>query len=327
MDYFKLIESVEERVLDGRDIEYREALLLMNMEDRDDLLYKLFKTASDIHRKFNGGKVSLCSIVSGKHGSCSEDCKFCAQSAHYSTEISPHSLKNYGDILGIAKETESSGVKRFSIVTSGKKLSGKDLDSVLYQYKRLAEDTELHLCASHGTLGYEELKALEESGVQMYHHNLETGSSYYGEICTTHSYEERVETIKSAKKAGLKVCSGGIFGMGESRKDRIDMLYDLKSLEVDSIPVNILSPVEGTPLESMESISPVEILKTIAVYRIVLPSVEIRYGGGRDRLGEMQIEGLKIGINGMITGNYLTTSGSNISQDKELLKKEKLTVF
>lgn len=327
MDKLKLIKQLRERVLAGGEVERAEALLLIEMEDRKDLLASLFESSAEVHRKFNKNGFSLCSIVSGKHGSCSEDCKFCAQSAHYEAGINPHGVMDYADILAAAKEVEKESVRRFSIVTSGKKLESAELEEVTYQYEKLSRETELNLCASHGTLGYNEMKRIKDSGVKMYHHNLETSKRYYSEICTTHLYEERVETILSAKRAGLKVCSGGIFGMGESRADRIDMLYDLKSLGVDSIPINILDPIPGTPLEKADGIDPTEVMKTIAVYRLVLPNTEIRYGAGRNKLGELQKLGFKVGVNGMITGNYLTTTGSDMARDRELIKFEKLRLF
>lgn len=324
---YDLIDTVKKKALEGIDVDRQEAMELLEIFDSEEVIGKLFESAGEVHRHFNQNRFNLCSIVSGKHGSCSEDCKFCAQSAHYGTGVEPYELKDYNEILEIAGEVEREGVRRFSIVTSGKRLGNLELQKVIDQYRRLSKDTDLHLCASHGTIGYEDMTGLKESGVQMYHHNLETSRSHYEKICTTHAYDERIETIKSAKRAGLKVCSGGIFGMGESRSDRIDMLYELKALEVDSIPINILCPIPGTPLENMESIEPMEVLKTIAVYRLVLPSVEIRYGGGRSILGEHQKLGIKAGVNGMITGNYLTTTGSDMRRDKELLKSEKLKLF
>lgn len=324
---YNLIDAVKKKALEGIDVDRQEAIELVEICDSEEVLGKLFESSGEVHSYFNQNRFNLCSIVSGKHGSCSEDCKFCAQSAHYSTGIENYGLKEYAEILGSASQVEREGVRRFSIVTSGKKLGSMELRKILEQYRRLSKDTELHLCASHGTLGYEDMVEIREMGVQMYHHNLETSRNHFEKICTTHSYDERIETIKAAKRAGLKVCSGGIFGMGESREDRIDMLYELKALEVDSIPINILCPIPGTPLESMENISPMEVMKTIAVYRLVLPSVEIRYGGGRNRLREHQRLGMKIGVNGMITGDYLTTSGSDLRRDKELLKSEKLKLF
>lgn len=327
MNEYNLIDSVKKKALERIDVDRQEGIELLEMCDSEEVLEKLFEASREVHSYFNQNRFNLCSIVSGKHGSCSEDCKFCAQSAHYNTGIETYGLKEYTEILGSAGEVEREGVRRFSIVTSGKKLRSGEFLKVVDQYRKLSKDTELHLCASHGTLGYEDMVELRESGVQMYHHNLETSRSHYEKICTTHSYDERLETIKSAKRAGLKVCSGGIFGMGESREDRIDMLYQLKALDVDSIPINILCPIPGTPLENMETISPMEVLKTIAVYRLVLPSVEIRYGGGRSSLGDYQKLGMKIGVNGMITGDYLTTTGSDMQRDKELLESEKLKLF
>lgn len=327
MNYIAKINEIHQRIMDGGELERSEALELIEMPDDEALLKALFSAAEAVKQNYNGNKFSLCSIMSGKHGSCSENCKFCAQSAHYNTGVETKPLEAYEDVLNMAKENEAAGVKRFSLVTSGKGLCGADFEKVVDYYDRLNQETELHLCASLGTIGHEEFLKLKQSGVQMYHHNLETSREYYDEICTTHSYQERVDTIIAAKKAGLKICSGGIIGMGESRADRISMLYDLKELGVDSIPVNILNPIEGTPLQNQEIMAPVEVLKTIAVYRLALPKVEIRYGGGRMHLGELQREGFRIGINGMIVGDYLTTVGNDIAEDRELLNSENLEVY
>lgn len=322
-----ILERVAEKVRSKKEIEKAEALELMDLPNDKNILEKLFEISARFHKEQNSQRVSLCSIISGKQGNCSEDCSFCAQSAHYETDSKAHSLLDYSDIVKVARETENSSVNRFSIVTSGKRLDESDFSEVLEYYEKLKLDTDLHLCASHGTLKYEELFKLKEAGVKMYHHNLETGKDHYSKICTTHSYEERVETIKAAKRAGLKVCSGGIFGMGETNKDRVDMLYELKDLQIESVPINILMPIPKTPLENMSSISSLEVLKIISVYRLVLPKAEIRYGAGRALLGNEQRRGLSVGINGMITGNYLTTTGSDVKSDKEMILTEKLSIY
>jgi biotin synthase len=327
MDYDILLENIYKKLDREIEIEKEEAIALIDMPNEKRLLEKLYETASFIHKRNNKNKVNLCSIISGKQGNCSEDCKFCAQSSKYDTETLSHGLLNYNEIEKFAKEASENRISRFSIVTSGKRLDKKDFSSVLNYYETINNKIDISLCASHGTLDYEDFIKLKKSGVKMYHHNLETSKNHYKNICSTHSYEERIETIKSAKRAGLKICSGGIIGMGESTEDRIDMIYDLKRLEVDSVPINILTPISGTPFEALNPISNEEILNTIAVYRIVMPKVEIRYGAGRAYLGKLQLKGFEIGINGMITGNYLTTTGSNIAEDKEMLKKEKLRSY
>ncbi|MGL4969267.1 MAG: biotin synthase BioB, partial [Fusobacteriaceae bacterium] len=190
-------------------------------------------------------------------------------------------------------------------------------------YRVLKKITSLHLCASHGIIDYETAEILKSSGVETYHHNLETSRTFYEEICTTHQYQERVETCQNARRAGMKICSGGIFGLGESRRDRIEMAFELKELQADSVPINILTPIEGTPLalEKANYISPQEIVKTMAIYRFILPQAVIRYAGGRQLLGEYEKIGLRAGINGALTGNYLTTTGSTVERDIEILKE------
>lgn len=313
------IEKIKNRVLAGEDLTYDEAIFLMNIKDEEELLEGLFNASREVKEKYNKHEVSLCSIISGKVGSCSEDCKFCAQSAHYSTEVETKPLPTYEQIKRAAEETESSGVKRFSIVSSGKGLDGKDLEDVIAYYNRLSEDTDLHLCASLGILSEEALEKLSRSGVQMYHHNLESGRDYYEKICSTHSYDERIETIKLAKKLGMKVCCGGIIGMGESAKDRADFMFQLKELKVDAVPLNILDPIKGTPLENLGRMSKTEILKTIAVFRLALPEAELRYAGGRKHLDDKQKLGIEMAINGMLVGNFLTTVGNSIEEDMAMI--------
>lgn len=327
MNEKQFLKQIREWALSKERIEVEDAVSLIEIADTAENLEAIYGIASEVKKCHSEKKVSLCSIASGRYGNCSEDCKFCAQSAHYEAEPSSGAIEPYDKILELARESEVNGVGRFSIVTSGSRFDEIDHAMIVDYYGRLKRDTDIGLCASHGMATYEMLKALKDSGVQMYHHNLETSRNYYKHICTTHSYDERVETIRNAKRAGLKVCSGGIFGMGESQRDRVEMLYELKNLEVDSIPINILTPIAGTPLEGQEEITIDEILKTIAVYRIIYPEVEIRYGAGRAKLGDRQLRGLEIGINGMIVGNYLSTVGSNIEEDKEMLRKNRMDII
>lgn len=324
MDERQFLRRIRELAVSKEEIAIEDAVDLIEISDGDNNLETIYDIASEVKERYSEKRVSLCSIASGRYGNCSEDCKFCAQSAHHSSDRSLGEIEPYEKILGLARESEVGGVGRFSIVTSGSRFDEIDHEKIVDYYARLKRDTDIGLCASHGMASYEMLKALKDSGVEMYHHNLETSRNYYQHICTTHSYEERIETIRNAKRAGLRVCSGGIFGMGESRRDRVEMLYELKGLEVDSIPINILTPIAGTPLESQEEIGVSEILKTIAVYRIVYPEVEIRYGAGRMKLGREQVRGLEIGMNGMIVGNYLSTVGSKIEDDKEMLRKNRM---
>ena len=222
-----------------------------------------------------------------------------------------------------AKEVEVEGAHRFSLVTSGRGLQGKEeeLDKLQEIYRYLKENTDLDLCASHGICSKEALQKLKDAGVKTYHHNLESSRRFYPTICTSHTFDDRVNTVKYAHEVGLQVCSGGIFGLGETEEDRIDMAFDLRELKVHSVPINILTPIPGTPLENNKEIDPKELLKDIAIYRFILPKVSIRYAGGRVKLGEYAKLGLEGGVNSALTGNFLTTTGNTIESDKKMIKE------
>lgn len=321
----EFIKGLERRILDGGAIEFEEAMKLASIEDIEDL-EQLYNSANNIRHVFCGNEVDLCTIMNAKSGRCSEDCKFCAQSAHYKTNAEVYDLVSKEAALNLAKENEDEGVNRFSLVTSGKGLTGSDFIKVLDIYEELNKEVKMDLCASLGILRYDDLIKLRKKGIKMYHHNLETSREYYEEICTTHSYDERIDTINAAKKAGMTVCSGGIIGLGESLEDRVKLAFQLRYLEVKSIPVNILNPVKGTPLENSESLSQEEILKTIAIFRLVNPEALIRLAGGRNLIDEFGKNCFNTGANATITGNYLTTSGNKICDDKKMVRELKLEV-
>lgn len=321
----EFIKSIEEKVLANQAISYDEAMKLAGIEEKE-YIVQLCYSANKVREFFCGKEVDLCTIMNAKSGSCTEDCKFCAQSAHYKTNAEVYELVSEKAALKLAKENENEGVNRFSLVTSGRGATGSDFDKILDIYEALNREMKIDLCASLGILGYEQLLKLREKGITMYHHNLETSREYYKNICTTHSYDERIDTINAAKKAGMVVCSGGIIGLGESLKDRIDLAFELRDLGVKSIPVNVLNPVKGTPLENAESLSQEEILKTIAIIRFVNPGSLIRLAGGRDRIDEFGKNCFNAGANATITGNYLTTSGNKICDDKKMISDLKLKV-
>ncbi|MCT4595739.1 MAG: biotin synthase BioB [Anaeromicrobium sp.] len=312
------ILGLKEMILDGGEITREEALKLANIQDEETCTV-LFESANEIRENLVGDRVDLCTIMNVKSGKCSEDCRYCAQSSHYKTGVETYSLLDSDKIIERAKEMESEGVDRFSLVSSGRDIK-EDLEGLLEIYDKLVGSTDLHICASHGILKEEDAKKLKEKGVIRYHHNLETSREYYKEICTTHTYEDRIETIKNVQKTGMEVCCGGIFGMGESQEDRIDMAFEIKNLGIKSVPINILNPVKGTPMEENYILLPVEILKIIALYRFILPDATIRYAGGRKALGEKDKDGFLSGVNGALTGNYLTTTGKNVSEDIEMIK-------
>ncbi|HEY8804575.1 MAG TPA: biotin synthase BioB [Clostridium sp.] len=321
----KFIKSIEEKVLGGQAISFDEAMKLADSVEKEDIV-ELCESANKVRQFFCGAEVDLCTIMNAKSGRCTEDCKFCAQSAHYKTNVEEYELVSKEDALKLARENESEGVNRFSLVTSGRGATGSDFEKILDIYEDLNKEMKIDLCASLGILGYEQLLKLKEKGITMYHHNLETSREYYENICTTHSYDERINTINAAKKAGMVICSGGIIGLGESLRDRINLAFQLRDLGVKSIPVNVLNPIKGTPLENAESLSQEEILKTIAIIRFVNPKALIRLAGGRNRIDEFGKKCFNAGANATITGNYLTTSGNKICDDKKMVSELNLEV-
>lgn len=310
------VSDFKNKVLNGEKIIREEALELYIMDFKE-----LTEAANEIREKFCNNKVDLCSIINGKSGKCSENCTYCAQSKHFKTGVNEYPLLAYEEIEKVALENEGEGVHRFSIVTSGKGLYGKDFDKVVEYYEKLNRKCKISLCASHGIIDKNSLLKLKKSGVKRYHHNLETSERYYKEICTTHTYKDRVETINFAKELGFEVCSGGIIGMGESIEDRIDLAITLRDLEVKSIPVNVLMAIKGTPLELNKPLDEEEILRTIAIFRFINPKANIRLAGGRNLLSNYGKKAFRCGANATITGNLLTTCGNNIKQDKDMIDK------
>ena len=299
-------------------IERNQALYLSRLQG--DSVYELLHMANRTRAKFRGKKIDLCSIVNAKSGSCPEDCSFCAQSLSNSTDTDTYPLLKKDKVLNAAASAKDNKVRHFCIVTSGKKISEKELDEtceIISGIKMLG----LLPCATLGLLDDVSLKRLKDAGLSRYHHNLETSEAYFSEICTTHTYREKIRTISGAKAAGLSICSGGIFGLGESWEDRIDMAFALKDIGVDSVPVNFLTPVTGTPLENRETINPIEALKIIAIYRLILPLSEIRVCGGREiTLRDLNNMIFMAGADGLLVGNYLTTPGRNPLKDLQMIR-------
>lgn len=290
------------------------------LQETDDK--KLLELAAAEREKNSTNGVELCAIYNARSGKCSEDCVFCAQSAHYRTDIMISDIPGVSSVLSYAKMVESYGVKNFSLVTSGKGISDKDLERLLAIYRKLKEQTQLSLCASHGIITLEQAKKLKESGVTRYHHNLETGEHYFPKICTTHTYKERINTIKNAQKVELEICSGGMIGLGESFEDRTELALTLKKLLVKSIPINVLMPVKGTPMQNSAIMTDSDFLKTVALFRYINPDATIRFAGGRTLFNiKTQMQSLRCGFNGMMVGNYLTREGMEIKSDINRLEK------
>lgn len=311
-----IISELENKIDNKGQINLEEALFLYENADFEGLL----SAAGRIRQANSGKKVDLCSIMNARSGQCSENCKYCAQSAHYQTGIDEYAMADSAAILQMAKENEEYGVHRFSIVTSGPSVEGIEFDKLLGTIRNLRKQSKIGICASIGSVSYEQALMLKDAGLQMLHHNLETSRSYFPVICDTHFYDQRLETIQNAKRAGLDICCGGIIGMGESVTDRLEMAIEARFLGVKSFPVNILDPVPGTPFESLPKIDPLEVIRTLAVYRFILPRTTIRYAGGRISLGDAQKLGLQGGVDGLMVGDYLTTVGNKIPEDLSMLQ-------
>jgi len=289
-------------------------------------IHILFDYANKLRQKFYGNTIDLCSIVNAKSGACPEDCAFCAQSAQSDTHARAYPLVDKEKIKRVAESAKEKGVKRFCVVTSGKRPSDDELHQIC-GFISVIRETGLLPCATLGFLDVEQLKKLKDSGLHRYHHNLETSEFFFSEICSTHTYHDKIRTLESAKSLGFSVCSGGIFGLGESWEDRIDMAFALKDIGVDSVPINLFTPITGTPLSERGLLNPMEALKIIAIYRLVLPECQIRVCGGRPAtLKEKVSQIFFAGADGMLLGNYLTTSGRDPEDDLRMIKEMGLEI-
>lgn len=315
----KLAEKLKEKCLRGREITAEEALCLF--EEGTENPFAVMAQASEIRERFRGKEINLCAIVNAKSGRCSEDCAFCAQSAHYRTGAPVFPLKKAEEIAKEAKEALKAGAEMFSIVTSGKKLRREKEWQEVCRAIELVSRIGLKPCASLGIIEKRRARQLKEAGLFRYHHNLETARSFFPQICTTHSYEEDAETIEIAKDAGLSVCAGGIIGLGEGISHRIELALTLRELKVDSVPLNFLNPIKGTPLYRRDLLPPLEILLTISIFRFLLPDKDLRLCGGTEKnLRQLLPLAIVAGANAVMTGNYLTTEGRNPALDHELIR-------
>ena len=311
-----LVEILENKILKGYLINKEEAFALLN-EDCN----KLCRSANEIRRHFCGTNFDLCSVISGRIGKCSEDCKFCAQSSHYNGQCKIQGMISYDDFKDDAISNYKMGCHRYGVVSAGKRITDKEVDILCDSYRKLRRDCSIKICAYGGILPYEQILKLKEAGGTRYHNNLETSKNYFKNICTTHTYEEKLRTLKYAKRAGLEICSGCLLGIGESMEDRIDLAFDLQKLDVDSVPINILQPKKGTPFENAEKLSYEEILKTIAIFRFILPKAQIRLAAGRLSLEDKGQKCFESGANAAISGNMITVNGVNPEEDIILLKR------
>lgn len=315
----EMIQKAATSIIAGNNISTDEALKLTEAEGSN--LHLLFAEASRIREHFKGNSIALCSIINAKSGRCPENCAFCAQSAAHKTDVQVYPLVDEDEIVKCAKDADRYGARCFGIVTSGTGIKpGKELETICRAMTRIRQETAIAPSGSLGILDMDTALILKEAGMVTYHHNLETARSFFPQICNSHDYEQDVETVRCAKQAGLRVCSGGILGLGESMAQRIEMAETLRELDVDSVPMNFLDPVEGTRLENAKFLTPLECLKTIAIYRFMLPTKDISVCGGRDKnLRELQSWIFLAGASGMMTGNYLTKLGRDPQQDHLML--------
>lgn len=317
-----MIDTLKQLIIDGGKLTVEEAVSLAHHPDLD----ALAAAADDIRRHFTGNRIDTCSIVNARSGRCTENCKWCAQSKYHTTGIDEYDFVEEDEVMRSALHNDSKGVHRWSLVTSGRKVSKHDLTRFCDYFRKVGSCTKLFMCASMGLLNEEELTMLRDAGVRRYHCNLETSASFFPRLCTTHTSDDKKRTIRAAQRAGLGVCSGGIIGMGETMEQRIEMAFELAELGVDSVPMNILNPIPGTALEHQPLISDDDIRRTAAIYRFILPRAEIRFAGGRMRLSEELTRQLLLGgINAALVGDMLTTIGNSIDDDYRLFDSLNLT--
>lgn len=302
--------------MSGENITRAEALSLAKAP-----LEELCAAADEIRQAFCGSGFDICTIINGKSGRCSENCKFCAQSSAYNTGIEEYPLLDDETVIKAAKHNAERGILRFSIVTSGKRLSDADVDRVCRIVHGIKAECSISVCVSLGLLNEEQFRRLREAGVSRVHNNLETSRRFFPQICTTHTYDEKIAAIKAAQAAGLSVCSGGIAGLGETIEDLIDMAIEIRELGVRSVPINMLNPIKDTPLENNERLTNEDMRRICAIYRFINPSAAIRLAGGRIQLGDNGRACFKSGANAAISGDMLTTTGATIANDMELLKE------
>lgn len=312
------LRDITRRIIDGGEITRAEADALARFDDLD----ALCDAADTICRHFCGDTVDSCSIVNARSGLCPEDCKWCAQASRHHTGCDIYESLPYEDTLRAARCNEKEGIARFSLVTSGRTLSEKDLDKFCHDISRLSEDTGLYLCASMGLLDEAGMRRLKEAGIKRYHCNMETSEKFFRTLCSTHTPEDKRRTIAAARAAGLEVCSGGIIGMGEDMDQRIDFAFELAALDVDSVPINILNPIPGTPLADTPLISEEDIIRTAALFRFILPQKSIRFAGGRMRLSHKSLlRMMRGGVNGVLMGDMLTTVSNTVADDRKLFQE------
>ena len=310
------VQTLKEEVINGKKINKEEAMFIAGAD-----LEEICSAANEIREAFCDNGFDICTIINGKSGRCSENCKYCAQAGCFKTEVESYPLLDKETIVKDAKKNAEQGVLRYSIVTSGKCLNDKEVESACESIRAIKEEADIEVCVSFGLLNEEQFRKLKDAGVSRVHNNLETSRRYFPSVCSTHTYDEKIETIKAAKRAGLKVCSGGIMGIGETMEDRIDMVMQQRELGVKSIPVNMLNPIKGTPYENNALLTQDEMRRIVAVFRFIVPDASIRLAGGRGLMEDKGVSCFKSGANAAISGDMLTTSGITVKKDLEILNE------
>ncbi|MCM1518826.1 MAG: biotin synthase BioB [Pseudoflavonifractor sp.] len=308
---------MKQKALRGEDVTVDEALELNARYTTDELA----DAADDIRVKWCGDVIDTCSIVNARSGLCGEDCKWCAQSRHYATGVDRYERVSADDAVGDALHNEANGVKRYSLVTSGRRVTANDMPYFCSIYREIADRSDIYLCASMGLLDRDGLLALKDARVKRYHCNLEASDDYFNTLCSTHSHADKLRTIAMAREVGLEICCGGIIGMGESMRQRLELARECGETGAVSVPINILNPFPGTPLEDMPLISEDEIVRTVALFRFMLPKLTLRFAGGRKRLSSNAVARiLRGGMNGVLVGDMLNSVGNNIARDRQLFE-------
>lgn len=309
-------ELLKQKIFDGEQITKQEAIELYEQP-----LSELCRNADEIRRHFCSNGFDICTIINGKSGHCSENCRFCAQSSHNRTDAAEYPLLSTEEIVEQAKINDEQGVLRYSIVTSGKRLPDAEVDKMCEAVREIKKQTGISVCISFGLLNEEQYRKLKDAGVSRVHNNLETSRRNFPNICTTHTFDDKLNAIRAAQAAGLSICSGGIMGLGETPEDRIDMALTLRELGIKSVPVNMLNPIPGTPMEQNKKLTSDDMRRIVAVYRFILPDASIRLAGGRGLLEDKGKSCFLSGANAAISGDMLTTAGITVKTDMELLTK------
>lgn len=318
-DEIRFVEDCAARILGGGSLDENTLYELAGVESPEAIAV-LVERAAEITRRFCSRKFDTCSIVNARSGRCSENCKWCAQSAHFDTGCATYAIVDRDEALHVARYNAERGVGRFSMVASGRAVRGEALEGICSILEYVGSHDGIATCASLGLLGEDELRRLRATGAVRYHCNLETAPSYFGKLCTTHTIGDKLATIDTARRLGFEICSGGIIGMGETRRQRMELAVTLRRAMPVSIPINVLCPIPGTPLADQPLISEDEILLTVALFRFAHPTVQLRFAGGRARMSrEGLLKAFRIGINGAIVGDLLTTIGSTIADDRQLV--------